>query len=40
MLTSVTASMKQIGNLIEGRVSEFLKREILHVTFTTIHKNK
>jgi hypothetical protein len=39
MPTSVTASMKKVGNLNEGQVSEVLKREILHVTFTTIHKN-
>ena len=39
MPTSVTASMKKVRNLNEGRVSEFGKREILHVTFTTIHKN-
>ena len=39
MPTSITASMKKVRNLNEGRVSEFGKREILHVTFTTIHKN-
>ena len=39
MPTSGTASMKKVGNLNEGRVSEFLKLEILHVTFTTIHKH-
>jgi hypothetical protein len=39
MPTSVTASMTKVGNLNEGQVSEVLKCEILHVTFTTIHKN-
>jgi hypothetical protein len=39
MPTSVTASMTKVGNLNEGQVSEVLKREILQVTFTTIHKN-
>jgi len=39
MPTSVTASMKKVGNLNEGRVSEFWKREILQCTFTTIHKD-
>ena len=39
MPTNVSASMKKVGNLNEGRVSEFWKREILHATLTAIHKN-
>ena len=31
MPISVTASMKKVGNLNEGRVSEFGKCEILHL---------